>query len=184
MGKRILDPCCGSKMFWFDKNNPDVEFCDNRTVKRTEYYKNRYIEVNPDTVCDFTQLPFEDESFHLVVFDPPHLAWAGDTSWMALKYGCLKGDWHEMLHKGFNECLRVLDKNGVLIFKWSEVQIPLREILPLCPLEPLFGNRSGKHNNTHWLCFMKPKEGKHNEQARSKDGLPTTDGSRWRYINE
>lgn len=29
--KRILDACCGSKMFWFDKNNPDVEFCDIRS---------------------------------------------------------------------------------------------------------------------------------------------------------
>lgn len=22
--KKILDPCCGSKMFWFNKNNPSV----------------------------------------------------------------------------------------------------------------------------------------------------------------
>ena len=69
--KRILDACCGSKMFWFDKNNPDVEFCDIRTLERTEYYPGRYIEINPDTVCDFTNLPFENNSFHLVVFDPP-----------------------------------------------------------------------------------------------------------------
>ena len=75
---------------------------------------------------------------------------------MALKFGRLIGDWKEMLRRGFRECLRVLDKDGVLIFKWSEVQIPLREILPLCPIKPIFGNRSGKHNNTHWLCFMKP----------------------------
>lgn len=27
--KPILDVACGSKMFWFDKNNPNVEFCDN-----------------------------------------------------------------------------------------------------------------------------------------------------------
>lgn len=51
--------------------------------------------------------------------------------------------------------MRVLDDYGVLIFKWSEVQIPLREILKIIKCEPLFGNRSGKNNNTHWLCFMK-----------------------------
>ena len=50
------------------------------------------------------------------------------------------------------------DPDGVLIFKWSEVQIPLREILPLSPYPPLFGHRSGKNMNTHWLCFMKPVE--------------------------
>ena len=32
MNKRVLDVACGSKMFWFDKNNPDVEFCDIRQV--------------------------------------------------------------------------------------------------------------------------------------------------------
>lgn len=80
MDKKILDACCGSKMFWFDKDNPNVEFCDNRTMERTEYYPGRYIEIKPDTVCDFTALPFADNSFYLVVFDPPHLEYAGDTS--------------------------------------------------------------------------------------------------------
>lgn len=160
MSKRVLDVACGSKMCWFNKENPDVEFCDKRVVERQEYYPGRFIEIKPDTVCDFTDLPFIDGSYKLVVFDPPHLTWAGETSWMALKYGYLKGEWKEMLRKGFSECFRVLDKDGVLIFKWSEVQIPLREILPLAPYSPLFGHRSGKNINTHWLCFMKPAEGK------------------------
>lgn len=156
MSKRVIDVACGSKMFWFDKHNPDVEFCDNRTVPYHEYYPHRYIEVSPDTVCDFTALPFEDGSYKLVVFDPPHLTRAGDTSWTTLKYGRLSGNWKEMIRKGFSECFRVLAPDGVLIFKWSEVQIPLREILPLAPYLPLFGHRSGKSMNTHWLCFMKP----------------------------
>ena len=156
--KRILDPCCGSKAFWFDKNNPDVEFCDIREVPKYEYYKGRYIEIAPDTVCDFTNLPFEDESFYLVVFDPPHLQWAGEKSIMALKYGRLTGDWRAMLTEGFNECWRVLKPNGVLIFKWSDVQFKVSEILPLFPQKPLFGNHNRKGNRTHWLCFM--KEGK------------------------
>ncbi len=155
MGKKILDVCCGSKMFWFDKNNPDVEFCDNRTIPKHEFYPNRYIEINPDTVCDFTDLPFDDNQFYLVVFDPPHLEHVGDNSWLKLKYGHLEGDWRKMIHDGFAECFRVLKPNGVLVFKWSEVEIPLKEILKLTPQKPLFGNRSGKNNNTHWLCFMK-----------------------------
>ena len=156
--KRIIDVACGSKMFWFDKNNPDVEFCDKRTLERQEYFPGKYIEISPDTVCDFTALPFPDETYKLVVFDPPHLRWAGETSWLALKYGRLPDDWKTMLKKGFSECFRVLDKDGVMIFKWSEVQIPLKEILPVAPYPPLFGHRSGKSMNTHWLCFMKPNE--------------------------
>lgn len=159
MDKKILDVCCGSKMFWFDKENPNVEFCDIRTMDRTEYYQGRYIEINPDTVCNFTDLPFKNNSFHLVVFDPPHLEYAGDKSIMALKYGKLKGDWRSMLSAGFDECMRVLKPNGVLIFKWSEIQFPLSQILPLFSKEPLFGNRCRKRGNTtHWLCFMKFEE--------------------------
>lgn len=30
--KPILDMCCGSKMFYFDKENPNVEYCDIRKV--------------------------------------------------------------------------------------------------------------------------------------------------------
>ena len=157
--KRIIDVCCGSKMFWFNKENPDVEFCDIRELPKTEYYPGRYIEISPDTMCDFTNLHFADNSFHLAVFDPPHLEWAGDKSIMATKYGKLTGDWREMLSAGFNECMRVLKPNGVLIFKWSEIQFSLSEILPLFNQEPLFGNKCRKRGNkTHWLCFMKGAE--------------------------
>lgn len=153
--KRILDVACGSKMFWFDKQNPDVEFCDKRVLPRAEYYPGRYIEIRPDTVCDFTALPFPDESYYLVVFDPPHLLYAGTKSWMNVKYGCLHKDWPQVLHDGFWECWRVLKPNGTLIFKWSEVDIPLRNVLKAIKKDPLFGHRSGKAMNTHWLCFMK-----------------------------
>lgn len=157
--KPIIDVCCGPKMFWFDKNNPNVEFCDNRIVPYHEYYPKRYIEIKPDTVCDFTALPFPDKSFKLVVFDPPHLTWAGPKSWTRLKYGCLDENWPAMIHDGFAECMRVLDDYGTLIFKWSEVQIPLKKVLDAIGHEPLFGHRSGKNMNTHWLAFMKFPQG-------------------------
>lgn len=156
----ILDPCCGSRMFWFNKNNPHAIFCDNREVPYHEYYENHYLEINPDIVCDFTNLPFDDKSFKLVVFDPPHLTWAGPASWTRLKYGCLDENWPDMIHDGFAECMRVLDDYGVLIFKWSEVQIPLKKVLQAIgdEYEPLFGHRSGKNMNTHWMAFMKMPE--------------------------
>lgn len=153
--KQILDACCGSRIFWFDKQNPNVEFCDNRTVEYHEYYPCRYIEIKPDTICDFTALPFEDKTFKLVVFDPPHLKQAGETSWLVMKYGKLPKDWPIMIHDGFWECMRVLDDYGTLIFKWSEVQITVSEVLKVIQAEPLFGHRVGRLNNTHWMAFMK-----------------------------
>ena len=56
---------------------------------------------------------------------------------------------------GFKECMRVLKYDGVLVFKWSDVSISTRDILNVIGKEPLFGHRSGKKMNTHWMCFMK-----------------------------
>ena len=158
MDKPIIDVACGSKMFWFDKKNPNVEFCDIRVIENHEYYPNRFLEIKPDTVCDFTSLPFDDNSFKLVVFDPPHLRRAGETSWLVLKYGKLGENWTEMLKDGFAECFRVLDLHGVLIFKWSEIDIPLKSILACINHKPLFGHASGKQSKTHWIVFMKGLE--------------------------
>lgn len=117
--KKILDACCGSRMFWFDKNNENVVFMDNRQESCT-LQDGRKLEVNPDVIGDFTKMPFDDETFYLVVFDPPHLLRAGKSSWIAKKYGILKDNWQDEIQKGFIECMRVLKKNGTLVFKWSE----------------------------------------------------------------
>jgi hypothetical protein len=112
--QRVLDPCCGSRMFWFDKSNPDVVFGDIRaeTVTVTDRSHRadgtRTLHIEPDEIMDFRALPFADGTFKLVSFDPPHLERAGPRSWMAAKYGKLSNDWREDLRKGFSECLRVL----------------------------------------------------------------------------
>ena len=101
--KTILDPCCGSKMFWFDKHHPSVVYGDIRSEEHT-LCDGRSLEVKPDMLLDFTQLPFEDKSFKLVVFDPPHLNKLGKNSWMAKKYGVLKYSWKDDIKQGFEEC--------------------------------------------------------------------------------
>ena len=154
MDKKILDPCCGSRMFWFDKENPDVLFGDNRELD-TNLCDGRRLQIKPDVKMDFRDMPFKDRDFKLVVFDPPHLKQIGETSWMAQKYGKLGENWKEDIAKGFNECMRVLEPNGILIFKWNEQQIKVSEILSLIKYRPLFGHKSGKLQKTHWMCFMK-----------------------------
>lgn len=155
--KIILDACCGSRMFWFDKKNPNVLFVDKRkeTVTAMDRDKIRTIEVNPDLLADFTCLPFDDESFYMVVFDPPHLKTLGETSWMAKKYGKLPANWQEVIKKGFDECMRVLKTNGTLIFKWNESEIKAADVLSLIPFKPLFGHTTGRQSKTIWMCFMK-----------------------------
>lgn len=159
--KQILDACCGSRMFWFNPNNPNVIFCDNRELDRQEIWRSgkgksvRYCIIKPDVLADFRAMPFPNESFYHIVFDPPHLKSIGDTAWMAKKYGKLPEDWMPYIHDGFHECWRVLKPYGTLIFKWNETQIPTSKVIKAIGVEPLYGHKSGKLSKTHWMAFVK-----------------------------
>lgn len=161
MGKKILDACCGNRMFWFDKHQPDTLFIDNRTMPPTKVGKGRNARtraVQPDKVMDFRKLDLPDNQFSLVVFDPPHFNTLGANSYTAITYGRLDPiTWKSDLSKGFAECFRVLKPNGVLIFKWNEYDISVKTVLALTPVKPLFGHIVAKTQRTHWICFMKPE---------------------------
>lgn len=149
---KILDACCGSKMFWFDKENQNVKYMDIRELNDT-LCDGRKLEIKPDIIGDFRNMPFENNTFDLVVFDPPHLIKAGKNSWLAKKYGLLDFEnWQNDLSMGFEECIRVLKPTGILVFKWNEQQIKLKEILDCFGQRPLFGDKRSK---THWLVFIK-----------------------------
>ena len=152
--KKIIDVTCGSRMMWFDKQHPDVIYADIRTENHI-LCDGRVLEISPDIEMDFRDMPFEDNTFSLVVFDPPHLNKLGKDTWMAKKYGTLLPIWESDIKAGFNECMRILKTDGVLIFKWNEVQITLGKILKVIGEQPLFGHTSGKHGRTIWMTFMK-----------------------------
>jgi|TARA_R100001530_G_scaffold133643_1_gene107347 SAM-dependent methyltransferase len=157
----VLDACCGSRTFWFDKKDSRALFIDNRCETwpidiGTPGTKGRKpIVVGPDVVADFTDLPFPDATFSLIVFDPPHIKREEAKGIFTKKYGVLNGNWKEMLQDGFSECFRVLKPNGTLIFKWAESDVRVSEILKLTDEKPLFGHKSGKLGHTHWVCFIK-----------------------------
>lgn len=160
MEKKILDVTCGSRSIWFDKQHPLAIYLDRRCEEYEETWgennNTRHTVIHPDVVADFTDLPFEDNTFSLVVFDPPH-RYGLKNSWFLKRYGTYDSE-DEMLDnivRGFRECMRVLKPDGVLVFKWSEIQIPTRTIINAFGSQPLFGHRSGKKSNTHWMCFMK-----------------------------
>lgn len=157
----VLDPCCGSRMFWFNRNDDRAVFGDIR--EETHLLKDksskggfRELIIAPDVLMDFRALPFGDATFPLVVFDPPHLVRNGSTGWLAKKYGKLGDDWRDDLRAGFAECFRVLRPAGTLIFKWNETDVKVAELLALTDQKPLFGNRCGKAAKSHWIVFIKP----------------------------
>lgn len=150
-------------MFWFEKKHPNTTYIDIRSMPAGTLENTPSFEIQPDIIMDFRKLNFPDKSFRLVVFYPPHLKSLESNSWIAAKYGTLNPKtWHNDIQQGFNECWRVLEDYGVLIFKWSKSHdnrpkrdISLSEILKLLPARPLFGHSSGSKMNTIWLCFMK-----------------------------
>jgi SAM-dependent methyltransferase len=163
--KLILDATAGNRMMWFNKNHPNALYIDERA------------EVNPDLVADNRHLPqFADESFSLIVFDPPHFidSRRGEAfKTMALKdsFGALHAEtWPSDITKTAKELWRILKPNGVLVFKWGDHDINYKRVIKLFPVEPLFGQitNKNKYSKTLWFCFMKLASNA-NQQTRGKE---------------
>src|SRR5699024_1331844 len=115
----------------------------------------RAVAVRPDLVAGVGHIPFADDSFDLVIFDPPHLIHAGANSWLVKKYGKLNKDtWKQDLKQGFDECMRVLKPNGVLLFKWNEDQIKIKAVFAAFGQQPILGDKRSK---TRWSVFVNGK---------------------------
>jgi len=154
--KTVLDVCCGPKGMWFDKNDQRALYLDNRRETHIDNYPcgTKTNIIDPDIIGDFTNINQPDNSFYHVVFDPPHIK-RNKLGQITKKYGNLQDGWQDMIRQGFKECFRVLKPNGTLIFKWNEVQFPVKEVLKLTDKKPLYGHKSGKKMQTHWICFIK-----------------------------
>lgn len=144
---RILDATCGFREIWFEKDNALTVYID---IKK---------EVKPDIVADFKNLPFPEQTFNLVLFDPPHTS-AGIKTVFAKKYGSIR--MHKIiseLYQTSRELFRVLKINGFLIFKWNTHHRKLDRILQYFPQKPLFGQKTAfrtKHaSSTYWCLFLK-----------------------------
>lgn len=140
----ILDMCCGSRMFWFDKQDPRAVFADIRSEQHT-LCDGRSLVISPDIIADFRALPFADASFPIVVFDPPHLERVGENAWMGKKYGRLNKDtWRDDLHAGFKEAFRVLWTHGVLISNGTKPRYRLARFWRSLTRSRPSGNAQGK----------------------------------------
>jgi len=87
----------------------------------------------------FAMLPFRDGAFEKVLFDPPHTLDSRNTLLGtmdavggygphvgAFKFGCYRtiSQMRKSIWEGSKEAWRVLEKDGTLIFKWSDSEKP------------------------------------------------------------
>ena len=138
----ILDATAANRKFWLKKQDKRILWIDIQTD----------LDIAPDMVLDCTNTGFPNQSFHTIIFDPPH--WWGDEtggnfytcrnekerSKFIEKYGPggysyygtdvykTKRELLKFLHKAQLELYRILWDNGVLWFNWSEVKIPLNNV--------------------------------------------------------
>ena len=160
--KYILDACCGNRMFWINKKHPNTLYIDIRKEKVGFCADRKNVDINPDLICDFRALPFSDNSFKHIVWDPPHIITKKGmkqlTGIMIKKYGALHADtWRDDLKRGFKELWRVLDLYGTLSFKFCDTSVDFKEVLNLFPVEALYGITTTKKKNheTKFFIFIK-----------------------------
>jgi len=144
---RILDLTAGNRAIWYNKKHPFCTFLDVRP------------EVDPDVVCDTTDLPhFIGTGFDLIVYDPPHMN-CGPNSNMSKNYGHWTNEQiRQNIEKTQVEAHRVSKENALMALKWNNHDIKLETVYKLLThWEPLFGHlvKNGPHSQTYWVMLRR-----------------------------
>jgi len=116
-------------------------------------------------VCGvWEKLPFKDEVFNLVIFDPPHRIRSYEKC-VEGKYGVFDQiyttldpkKWVKTIYEASREFNRVLKTNGYLVFKWNDSYVSLERIISLFPMKALIKNVMNPHKKavTYWVLFQK-----------------------------
>lgn len=167
MARHILDATAGGRHIWHSEmqDADNVVFADRRRVQPGEIEQQEAWSVSPDVLADARQLPFPDDTFDLICFDPPHRIKDGGMTQLSgiieKKYGALEAEtWQADLKDSFNELWRVLRPGGSLTFKWADVHKTSEEVLAQIDQTPLYGTvdqgRSDR-SGTKWWVFHKPQ---------------------------
>lgn len=172
----ILDATAGNRTMWNWKNVPDIIYIDIE----------KKLERKPTLFADNTNTPFLPETFDTIFYDPPHGWGEGSTFYKYPDSKSFKERWQgygevpryygwdkfkmktQLIHHIYNaqkEFCRILKDDGLLWFKWNEVKIPLRKVLPvfdrwavLLFLYIKSPTQTAGTKQTFWICMTKKRE--------------------------
>lgn len=164
----ILDATSSFRRMWLNKENPNTAFIDIRSNKKLmQDWKACMVQKGRDTnigftkltiQADFSHLPFKDNTFIHINFDPPQLIHLGRTSIYYKQYGALEANnWQATLKQAAKELWRVLAPFGTLNVKWNDRDISDEDVLKLFPERALYGQTGahGTSSKTSWFTFVK-----------------------------
>ena len=136
---QLLDVTVGSKKIY---NGKEIRLGDNLvgidvrsgdfTIKKEKYghWADLVMIIKPTVKADLQHLPFKDNVFRMIIFDPPHLTSKSESSIMYRTYGgWTKSERLHILPKANNEFKRVLKEGGFLILKILFPQLTQYECL-------------------------------------------------------
>jgi len=144
-------------------SDDDIVFMDVRSG--TYHYEHEEFPkttiVAPDIRADLKRLPFREQIFSMIIFDPPHARY-GSSSYMNLRYGCLsRKDYSALVVWANIEFARVLKPQGYVyakVFDYEDRPTILKRCFsnfkPLLDIQHT-SKASATSYKTHWMLFVK-----------------------------
>jgi len=178
----ILDATCGAKIFYKGRHKAfspeELVFMDVREglfstfnrrgkgrgdIRATEVIDGQeYIRIEPTKVGCVTKIPWPDQSFNMVIIDPPHAGRWGKSSFMGALYGSWDRDtFVRKFYRANSEVYRVLKPGGVLFLKVQDnegrdkiAERLLTKFRLLLKIQQV--NASGRTGHkTFWMIFVR-----------------------------
>ncbi len=161
----ILDMTSGCRAIWLEKEHSDCVYVDRRALivpmhRRGDKLDESSLAWTPDVVADNAALPFRDNLFSLLVYDPPHRGFTADSN-MGRRYGSASlEEVRENIRAAAKEAHRVAMPGAHLAMKWNDIDISINIVLGMMFTywRALFGHSmSGEKANsvTRWVLLRR-----------------------------
>lgn len=172
----ILDATAGNRTMWKHKKCEGIIYSDIE----------KNLKVKPTIFADNRQLPFRDETFSTIFFDPPHDIGVDDSDILTMGKFALKearatekrlhtyyglyyiktvDDMIKLLYYTQKEFMRILKYSGLLWLKWNDVAMQLNRVLAIFAdwkILLIIPQTSTSHTmgtkQTYWVCMIKEKK--------------------------